>query len=76
MTKTVTSIGAPVMLSRVRKQACATDDCVSKSRMAIVMPLLDIEEDGGPGLGCVILCGTHLEEALVRLVNADRQSNR
>lgn len=75
MTKTLVSIGAPVLLSRVRRQRCKTKGCTEKSRMALVVPLSDIDpENGGPGLGAIVQCGRHLEEALVSLTNADREA--
>ena len=68
-TKTLTSIGGPVFVSRIRKRGCSTTACGHKTRLAVVMPLSDIDS-GKPGLGAVALCAEHIEEAVVRLSKA------
>ena len=68
-TKTLTSIGGPVFVSRIRKRGCSTTACVQKTRLAVVMPLSDID-DGKPGLSAVALCTICIEEAVIRLSKA------
>lgn len=72
MTKVATNLGkGVVMISRVRLQKCAWNEqgCGKKTRMFLVMPLADIGEDGGPGLGGLTVCSDHIEEAIVRLTS-------
>lgn len=73
VTRVIKSIGAPVMLSRVRRQRCATTGCSNKTRLALTFPLLDIGEDGGPGIGAVVQCPACIEDAVVRLTDAERR---
>ena len=74
MTRVLPAIGPSYLISRVRLQRCRTTGCDRKSRLALVVPCSDIEEDGGPGLGAVVQCGEHLEEALVNLTDFDRKA--
>jgi hypothetical protein len=69
--KTLTSIGPPVFVSRIRQRGCSTAECPEKTRLALVMPLADID-DGNPGLGAVALCADCMEEAVVKLSGALR----
>ena len=76
MTATTRAIGSPILVSRVRLQRCKTTGCSKKTRMAVVVPCADIADDGGPGLAAVVLCGNHIEEALVRWTDAARKEER
>lgn len=67
MTKTITSLGHETLVGRVRKRACGIKQCTNKTRMAVVVPVLDIEDDGGPGLAGVPVCSYHIEEAIIAL---------
>jgi hypothetical protein len=67
--KTLTSIGAPVFVSRIRQRGCSTSDCDQKTRLAVVMPLADID-NGKPGLGAVALCAPCVEKAVMSLSKA------
>jgi hypothetical protein len=69
--KTLTSLGAPVFVSKIRRRSCSTTGCQEKTRMALVMPLADID-DGKPGLGAIATCSQHIEEQVVRLSKALR----
>ena len=73
MTRVLKGIGDPYMLSRVRRQHCATTGCEAKTRMAIGMILADIGEDGGPGMGAIVQCGVCIEQALVKLTDDARR---
>lgn len=59
-------------MSRIRRQRCATTGCSNKSRLALVFPLTDIGEDGGPGLGAIVQCGVCIEDAVVKMTDALR----
>ena len=59
------------LISLVHQGVCQEKSCKVKSRMALVVPVSDIGEDGGPGLAAIRLCGTHLEGALLNLKKAE-----
>jgi len=69
VTRVLQAIGVPVMLSRVRRQRCATTGCANKSRMALTFPLSDIGEDGGPGIGAIVQCAACIEGAVVKVTD-------
>lgn len=67
MAKTIKSYGRAVVVSRVPVQKCAREECDRQTKLAVVMPLADIEDDGTPGLGAVVVCSEHIEEMVMKL---------
>ena len=64
MTKVQKTLGDPVMIGRTRPRKCQYRGCENKTRLFLIMPLADIAEDGGPGLGGVAICGDCLPEMM------------
>ena len=67
MTRVQKTLGNPVLIGRTRPRKCQFKNCGEKTRLFLILPLSDIEEDGGPGLGGVAICGDCLPKAMKRL---------
>lgn len=67
MAKTLKSYGRTALIGRVAVQKCAREGCERMTKMALAMVLTDIEDDGSPGLGAVVVCSEHIEEMVMKL---------
>lgn len=67
MAKPLKSYGRSFGISRVAVQKCAREDCERMTKLALVIPLADIEDDGMPGLGAVVVCSEHIEAMVMKL---------
>ena len=51
----------------VRLGKCGQKDCSVKTRLALVIPVSDIEPDGTAGLAGIRLCGEHVADSIRKL---------
>jgi hypothetical protein len=73
VSKEIKALGPRYGIARVHKQRCTEKNCPERTRMALLIPCLDIEEDASPGIAAVVLCGTHLESSLLILGAEERK---
>lgn len=67
MSRTLATYGRTFGIARCVKQTCSREGCENETKLALVIPLVDIEDDGTPGLGAVVTCSEHIEEMVMKL---------
>lgn len=70
--KTQSLSGSALMVGVIHRRHCRQGEalgrpCKNWTRMALIIPCADIEEDGGPGLAAVPACSEHIEQGLLEI---------